>query len=84
MLKINEIEKNRLDLAYRRNLQLLNIFLISGLGAVFAYIGALILNLEKVLPYTIIMILVGTVTYIFYKRIDRNLKEISERIEKLV
>ncbi len=82
MNKIN-LEKNRLDLVYRRNLQLLNIVLISGFGAVFAYVGALILNIEKVLSYTLVMILIIVITYVFYKRIDGNLKEISEKIGSL-
>ncbi len=78
-----ELEKNRLDLAYKRNLQLSNIILISGLGAVFAYVGSLILNPEKILSYTFVMILVSVVTYVLYNKIDKRLKNISEKIKNL-
>ena len=78
-----DLEKNTLDLAYRRNLNLLNIILISGLGAIFAYVGALILNPEKVVSYTFVLGLVATITYILYRKIDDKLKIISERIKGL-
>jgi len=79
-----DIEKNRLDLAYKRNLQLINIILISGIGVIFAYVGALILNLNKVLIYTFIMVLVGAITYIFYSNVNENLKQISDEIKNLI
>ncbi|MBU3906912.1 MAG: hypothetical protein KKA64_01545 [Nanoarchaeota archaeon] len=78
-----DLEKNVLYLAYKRNLQLLNIVLISGLGALFAYTGALILNPEKIVTYTFVMILVGAITYIIYKNIDETLRKISNQIKKL-
>lgn len=83
MNKIN-LEKNRLDLSYKRNLQLLNIVLISGIGAIFAYIGALILNPEKIFYYTVIVILVSVISYVFYKRINDNLKNVSIKIKNLI
>ena len=83
MDKVN-LEKNRLDLSYKRNLQLLNIILISGIGAVFAYIGALVLNPEKIFYYTVIVILVSVVSYVFYKRINDNLKNVSIKIKNLI
>jgi hypothetical protein len=61
----------------------LNIVLVSGLGAVFAYIGTLILNPQKALYYTLAMILVGTITYVFYRKIDERLREISKKIRSL-
>lgn len=78
------LEKNTLDLAYKRNLQLLNILLISGIGAVFAFLGSLILNPEKFTYYVYIIILVGLFIYITYKRIDENLKKISRKIRNLI
>ncbi len=78
------LEKNILDLSYRRNLQLLNIVLISALGAIFAYVGAVILNPEKLLPYTLVLILVGLITYAIYRKLNENFKEISKKIKDLI
>jgi hypothetical protein len=83
MSKTYEIEKNRLDLAYKRYLQLLNIILISGLGAVFAYVGALILNPTHFLSYTLVILIIGIITFVFYRRIDASLREISKKIKNL-
>ena len=77
------VEKNVLDLSYNRNLQLLNIILISGLGALFAFAGALILNPERILVYTFVIIIVSSITYILYQNIDEKLKEISREIRSL-
>lgn len=79
-----ELEKNVFDLAYKRNLQLLNIVLILGIGYIFTYIGALILNPEKILVYTFVLILLGAITVVFYKKINENLKKISNKIKNLV
>ncbi len=79
-----ELRKNVLDLEYKKNLQILNIILISGIGAIFAYIGALILNPDKAVAYTIVMIFAGSLTYWIYFMINENLKEISEKLEKLI
>ncbi len=79
-----EISKNRLDLSYRRNLQLLNIILLIGSGSFITYLVALILDFSKLLQYTFILALLGIITFILYKKIDKNLKNISERIDKLI
>ncbi len=80
LVKMNKIdlEKNRIDL------QILNIILISGIGTFFAYLGALILNPEKALTYTAVIILIASFTYVFYRRVDNNLKELSEQIKSLI
>jgi len=79
-----DLEKNRLDLAYRRNLQLMNIVLISILGAIFASAGWWILHPEKIRTYVFIIILLGILVYLFYRAIDSNLRGISEDIKKLI
>ncbi|MAH51370.1 hypothetical protein CMI37_36475 [Candidatus Pacearchaeota archaeon] len=79
-----DLEKNSLDLSYRRNLQLLTIILVSGLGGIFTYLGALILDFEKVVIYTFLMILIMVLIYIFYWKINDNLKNISEKIKTLI
>lgn len=78
------LEKNVLDLSYKRNLQLLNIFLISGIGVIFASIVALILNPEKLFAYVFSIIIIGVITYIIYAYIDERLKIISEKIKNIV
>jgi len=78
-----DLEKNILNLSYRRNLQLLNIVLILGVGTVLAYAGSIILNPEKILSYTFATILVGAITYILYRNIDSNLNNISIKIKNL-
>ncbi len=79
-----DLEKNILDLSYKRNLQLMNIILISGIGTFFAYLGGLILNSEKSLPYTFAIILIGTITFLIYRNINENLREISTKIKNLI
>ena len=79
----SEIEKNRLDLAYQRNLQLLNTALLIGSGSFVTYLVALILDISKAFQYTIILVILAMVTYIFYNRVNDNLKKISESIKKL-
>lgn len=80
-----EIEKNRLDLSYQRNLQLLNAVLLLGLGTAISYFISIIINpvQERIFQYTIIGFIIGIITYIIYKRINKNLKNISSEIKKL-
>ncbi len=82
-MNLLELDKNRLDLSYRRNLQLMNIILISGIGAIFAYAGALILNSEKAMAYTFAIAVIILATYLFYKKIDNCLRAISIKIKNL-
>ena len=78
------LKKNVLDLSYKRNLQILNIVLISGIGAIFAYIGALILTPVKIFSYTFVMLLIGLIMIILYNNLNSNLKDISNRIRNLI
>ncbi len=78
-----DLEKNILDLSYKRNLQLISILLITGLGALFAFAGRLILNPERTLIYTLVIIFLASITYIFYQNIDEKLKEIYQKIKDL-
>ncbi len=78
-----QLEKNRLDLSYKRNLQLLNATLIIGGGSFVASLVGIVLNLEKIKEYTIILVIIGITTYIFYLNINNNLQQISKEIKKL-
>ena len=74
-----ELEKNRLDLAYKRNLQLLNVVLIVGLSSFIAYLAAFLLNPEKIRIYTILLLGIAFITYALYYSINKNLKNISNK-----
>jgi len=77
------LEKNTLDLSYKRNLQILNAILFIGVGSFITYLAALILNSDKIIQYTIILAVIATVTYLMYTKINQTLKEISQEIKKL-
>jgi len=79
-----ELEKNRLDLSYKRNLQLLNVMLIVGLGSFVAYLAAFLLNPEKIKSHTILLFGIAFITYAMYYSIDRNLRNISNKIKSLI
>ena len=83
-MKRTELEKNRLDLAYQRNLQLLNAILLIGSGSFITYLVALILDTAKSFQYTIILVIVSSISVLLYRRINNNLKNISDEIKKLV
>lgn len=82
MKKIN-LEKNILDLEYQKNLQYLNAILIIGAGSLVAYLAALILNLEKWIPYTSIILLITTLTVYSLNFVNKNLRKISINIKNL-
>jgi len=79
-----ELEKNRLDLSYKRNLQIINATLLLGVGSIITFIAALLLNRKSLTEYSIIISVLIILTYIFYKKTDKNLKQISEKIKKLI
>ena len=78
-----QLKKNILDLSYKRNLQLINIILILGGGSILASFTGLILNFDKLFQYSVILFVLVALTYIAYSKIDKNLKDISERIKDL-
>ena len=85
-MKLN-IEKNRLDLAYQRQLQLLNFVLIVGVGSIISLIIGIILNPEKLLKgkiyYGVGFIMIVIIIYSIYYNINKNLKGISNKIKAL-
>ncbi len=72
-----ELEKNRLDLAYKRNLQIMNVFLTIGAGTIIAYFAGFILNPERLFQYSTIIVIISILTYIIYSIFDEKLKNIS-------
>lgn len=79
-----DLDKNRLDLSYKRNLQLLNSILIIGAGSIVIYFAGLILDSDKIFEYSVILLIVSVLTIYFYNRINQNLKHISEHIRDLI
>ena len=78
-----EIEKNRLDLAYRRQLHFLNFILLIGVGSIISLVISLVVNFENWFRYAIAFVVVAVITFIIYNRIDENLQKISNKIQKL-
>ena len=78
-----QLEKNCLDLEYQKNLQYLNAVLIVGAGSLVAYSGALILNVERWVSYTLIVLFMTYLTILSFVLVNKNLKEISEKIKNL-
>jgi len=64
-------------------LQLLNTILIVGAGSFITYLAGLILNQDRMFQYTLILIIIGAITLIFYNNINENLKDISNKIKEL-
>ena len=78
-----ELKKNCLDLAYKRNLYLLNALLIIGVGSIITFFAGLILNLDKWFNYSVVLVIIFSLTYVGYIKVDNSLKSISEAIIKL-
>ncbi len=79
-----EIEKNVLDLAYQRNLYLLNAILFIGVGTIISYFAGIIVSPEKIYEYSIPGSIVIIITYILYSKVDKNLNDISKKINGLI
>lgn len=82
-MRKDELEKNRLELAYTRNLQLMNVVLLTGAGSFVAYLAGLILNPDKFKEYSILLAVIGFFTYYLYLKIDKRFRDISDRIRQL-
>jgi hypothetical protein len=79
-----DLEKNCLDLAYKRYLQILNILLISFLAAIFTFVGALILNPSLAFAYVSLIVILSILVFIFYSILDEKFKNISAKIKSLL
>ncbi|MBI2628720.1 hypothetical protein HYW74_01400 [Candidatus Pacearchaeota archaeon] len=76
-------EKNRLDLAYQRQLHYLNgIIALTTIGMI-SFLGTFIWNKDYLLVGLIIVTIFVIIAYYLHRKIDRNLKEISNKIKEL-
>ena len=80
---MNKIEKNRLDLAYQRQLCFLSFVLTIGIGSVISLTIGVIFNPDNWFKYAILFVVISGLVYTFYYKIDEKLKEISLKIKKL-
>jgi len=78
-----KFEKNRLDLAYKKQLTYLNaVVLLATIGAL-SFIGTFIWNKEYLIYGLLLMIIIWIISFSFYKKIDKNIRNISEEIKNL-
>ncbi len=76
-------EKNRLDLAYQKQLHYLNGAIILSTIGVLSFIGNLIWNKNNRIMGIISIIIIGLIVIFWHNKIDKNLKEISNKIKNL-
>ena len=76
-------EKNRLDLAYRKQLTYLNAILTFVSIGIISFIGTFIWNKDYLIYGLFFVIIIFIIFYLFYLNIDKNLKAISNKIKEL-
>ncbi len=83
ILMQKEFEKNRLDLAYRRQLSYLNAVLLLATTGLLSFIGTFIWNKDFITYGFIILIIISLISIFWYKKINDTLKNISLEIKNL-
>lgn len=78
-----EFEKNRLDLAYQRQLYHLNAVLLLSTVGLLSFIGTFIWKSESFNYGFIFSIIISLVCYYWYKKIDKTIRNISNEIKRL-
>ena len=77
------IEKNKLDLEYHKQTQLLNGVMIFATTGVLSFLGTFVWNRDFLLVGAIITGAILFACIIWYNKINRNLKDISEQMGRL-
>lgn len=78
-----QVEKNRLDLAYRRQLSYLNALLLLATIGMLSFISTFIWKKEFLLQGTFISICIFLIVYFWHKRVDKIMWKISDKIRIL-
>jgi len=78
-----EIEKNRLDLAYHHQLQILNAVLILGTTGILSFIATYIWKPELIVRGIELTGVVLVFCTLSYRRIESRLQKISEELQRL-
>lgn len=76
-------EKNRLDLAYKRQLHYLNAVLMLISIGILSFIGTFIWNRDYLTYGFLLTLLILVISYAFHNSVNKKLKEISEQIKAL-
>ncbi len=79
----SKFEKNRLDLAYRKQLTYLNAIVLLATTGILSFIGTFIWNKDYLIYGFLLMIIIWVIAYFFFKKIDKNIKNISGKIKNL-
>ena len=79
----SKFEKNRLDLAYRKQLTYLNAIVLLATTGILYFIGTFIWNKDYLIYGFLLMIIIWVIAYFFFKKIDKNIKNISGKIKNL-
>ncbi|HLC55305.1 MAG TPA: hypothetical protein VJJ75_02095 [Candidatus Nanoarchaeia archaeon] len=82
-MKKTEIEKNCLDLEYKKQLQIMNAVIILATTGIISFIGTFIWNKDLLLLGAAISFAILVVCRIIYANINRKLQEIAESIRSL-
>ena len=77
------IKKNRLDLAYKRQLTLLNATLLFGTTGLLSFISTFLWNRDYLIYGLLLSTVISVVSYVFFIKINKTLRNISDEIEKL-
>ena len=78
-----QLHKNRLDLAYHRQLQLLNAILILLTTGLLSFLAAFVWKPELLLKGFLLVIVIAFFSILSYIRVNANLRKISEEIMAL-
>lgn len=81
-----EIKKNKLDLEYHKNTQILNAVLIFLTTGLLGFIGSFVFLLEEKnklflgISLSVFILIVG---YVIYRKTNKKLEEILEEVERI-
>ena len=80
---MNKIEKNILDLEYKKQLQIQNITLLLGTTSILPLIISFIWYPERWVLGSVLTLTIGLLAYFWYNKIDKRLKIITGQIKNL-
>ncbi len=82
-MKKIEIEKNCLDLEYKRQLQIMNALIILMTTGAVTFIGTFIWKRDLLLMGSFLTMGILMICFFTYQRVNNNLQEITEAIQRL-
>jgi len=84
-MKKKEIKKNKLDLEFHKNTQILNAVFIFLTTGILGFVGSFIFLEEnnKILLGAGLSVVILVIGYWLYKKINKRLREILDKIENL-